>query len=54
MNKEGITVAGNLIADVVYTIDVYPQKGYLTWMRNQVAYNGCINKLIIDLVNVSH
>ena len=25
MNKEGITVAGNLIADVVYTIDVYPQ-----------------------------
>ena len=27
MNKEGITVAGNLIADVVYTIDVYPQKG---------------------------
>ena len=26
MNKEGITVAGNLIADVVYTIDVYPPK----------------------------
>ena len=37
MNKEGITVAGNLIADVVYTIDVYPQKGNLTWMRNPVA-----------------
>ena len=37
MNKEGITVAGNLIADVVYTIDVYPQKGNLTWMRK----SGC-------------
>ena len=36
MNKEGITVAGNLIADVVYTIDVYPQKGNLTWMRPEV------------------
>ena len=48
MNKEGITVAGNLIADVVYTIDVYPQKGNLTWMRNPVAHTGGINNLIID------
>ena len=47
MNKEGITVAGNLIADVVYTIDVYPQKGNLTWMRNPVAHTGGINNLII-------
>ena len=52
MNKEGITVAGNLIADVVYTIDVYPQKGNLTWMRNPVAHTGGINNLIIDLARL--
>lgn len=52
MNKEGITVAGNLIADVVYTIYVYPQKGNLTWMRNPVAHTGGINNLIIDLARL--
>ena len=52
MNKKGITVAGNLIADVVYTIDAYPKKGNLTWMNNPVSHTGGINNLIIDLARL--
>lgn len=52
MNQKGITVAGNLIADMGYTIDLYPKRGNLTWMYDPKPHTGGANNLIIDLARM--
>jgi sugar/nucleoside kinase (ribokinase family) len=52
MNQKGIVVAGNLIADVGYTIDLYPKRGNLTWMYDPIPHTGGANNLIVDLARI--
>ena len=43
MNKRGITIAGNIIVDVVKTIDCYPTMGMLAYVKDaQKAIGGCV------------
>lgn len=52
MNKKGIAVAGCLIADAIFTIDQYPQKGNLTWMYDPIAEAGGTANLLRDLARL--
>ncbi len=50
--RDGITVAGSLIADVYYEIDTYPQLGFLTNVRNSSFHIGGSGNLILDLAKL--
>ena len=50
--KQGITVAGTLIADLFYEIDSYPKQGYLTTVRAQSHNIGGTGNLILDLAKL--
>ena len=50
--KQGITVAGSLIADTFYKIDTYPEAGMLTKARDPVSYVGGTGNLIQDLAKM--
>ena len=52
MNTKGIAVAGSIIVDVGYTIDLYPQKGNLTKIYNPVKSTGGVNNIVIDLARL--
>lgn len=50
--KEGIIVAGTLIADVFYEIDTYPAQGLLTSIRDISFHIGGSGNLILDLAKL--
>ena len=51
--KNGIAIAGNIIADVVKNIDVYPEKGMLAYISDiDVAVGGCVPNTAIDLAKI--
>lgn len=52
MEREGIALAGTLIADIGYTIDVYPKKGNLAWLKDPVPRTGGLNNIAIDLARM--
>lgn len=52
-NSRGIVVAGNILADVVNTIDSYPSKGMLTNITETVnAVGGCVPNTAINLAKI--
>lgn len=51
--KKGIAVAGNIIADIVKTIDCYPESGMLTFVSDvSPAVGGCAPNTAIDLTGI--
>lgn len=51
--RKGITVAGSLIADVVYTTDTYPEEGFLANIRETNWNVGGSGNLILDLAKMN-
>ena len=51
--RKGITIAGNIIADIVKNIDVYPEIGMLTNI-NDISYavGGCAANTSIDIAKI--
>lgn len=52
MEQKGITVAGSLIADMIYSIESYPKIGRLTQITDQVKHVGGTCNLILDLAKL--
>ncbi len=52
MGRNGIAVAGCLIADLFYEIDTYPQQGMLTNVRATHGSVGGTGNLIVDLARL--
>ena len=51
--RKGIAVAGNIIADVVKNIDVYPERGMLSYLSNiSNAVGGCVPNTAINLAKI--
>ncbi|MBQ8174761.1 MAG: carbohydrate kinase family protein [Clostridia bacterium] len=51
--KNGIAIAGTIVADVVKTIDEFPEKGMLTSIRSvSPAVGGCVPNTLIDLAKI--
>ena len=51
--KNGIAIAGTIVADVVKTIDEFPGKGMLTSIRSvSPAVGGCVPNTLIDLAKI--
>ncbi len=51
--KKGISIAGNLIADIVKTIDVYPKVGMMSKMSDiNYAVGGCVPNVAINLTKI--
>jgi len=51
--KKGITIAGNMIADVVKNIEAYPKQGMLTYVSDVVpAVGGCVPNTAINLTKI--
>ena len=49
----GITIAGNILADIVKTIDCYPKIGMLSNISNvSRAVGGCVPNTIIDIAKI--
>ncbi|MCF0229234.1 MAG: carbohydrate kinase family protein [Parasporobacterium sp.] len=53
IERKGITVAGSLIADVVYTTDTYPQEGFLSNIRDIHWNVGGSGNMILDLAKMN-
>lgn len=52
-SRKGITVAGNIITDIVKTIDCYPKAGMLTRITSiKQAVGGCAPNTAIDLAKI--
>lgn len=51
-SKQGIIVAGSLIADVHYEIDTYPEQGNLSTVRSTTGAIGGSGNLILDLAKL--
>lgn len=50
---KGITVAGNIVADIVKNIDVYPKVGMLAYVSDtKNAVGGCVPNTAIDLARI--
>ncbi len=50
MKREGIAVAGNILADYVKIIESYPQKGMLSTIESEtLAVGGCVSNTAIDI-----
>lgn len=51
--KKGITVAGNVLVDIVKNIDIYPKPGMLVNL-NEISYavGGCAPNVAIDLAKI--
>ncbi|MFV0362978.1 MAG: carbohydrate kinase family protein [Suipraeoptans sp.] len=52
MYSKGISLAGNLIADIGYTIDAYPDKGNLAHISNPINHTGGMCNILIDLARL--
>ena len=50
--KNGIAIAGSIIADMYYEIDTYPNQGFLTQVRTTSFNVGGTGNLIIDLAKL--
>lgn len=51
--RKGITVAGNILTDIVKRIDRYPAPGMLATIHSvQQAVGGCVPNTAIDLANI--
>lgn len=51
--KKGIAIAGNIIADIVKSIDCYPEIGMLTNISDiSYAVGGCVSNTAIDLAKI--
>ena len=51
--KKGIAIAGNIIADLVKSVDCYPEKGMLANIKNiKRAVGGCVPNTAIDIVKM--
>ncbi len=50
--REGVMVAGSLIADQFYKIDTYPEEGRLVTVRETEGYVGGSGNLILDLAKL--
>ena len=52
-HKKGIAVAGNIIADIVKSIDVYPNPGMMTYLEDiSLAVGGCVPNTSIGLSRI--
>ena len=52
-SRRGIAIAGNIVADVVKNIDVYPDAGMLAYVSDiSTAVGGCVPNTAIDLVKI--
>ena len=49
MQREGICVAGSIIADCFYEVDTYPDEGFLSVVRSSAVHIGGSGNLILDL-----
>ena len=52
MKREGICVAGSLIADRFYEIDCFPAEGFLSTVRSSAIHVGGTGNLILDLAKL--
>ncbi len=53
--RKGIAIAGNIIADMVKTIDFYPREGMLATISDVApAVGGCTPNTAIDLAKIDH
>lgn len=51
--RKGITIAGNIIADIVKTVDCYPEIGMLANVKEvQTAVGGCAPNTAIDIAKI--
>lgn len=51
--KKGISIAGNIIADIVKSIDVYPNVGMMAKVSDvSYAVGGCVPNTALDLVRI--
>ena len=50
--KQGITIAGTLIADVFYGVDSYPEQGCLSTVRESSRSIGGTGNIILDLAKI--
>lgn len=51
--KKGIAIAGNIITDIVKSIDSYPKMGMLSYITDtQYAVGGCVPNTAIDLAKI--
>lgn len=51
--RKGIALAGNIITDIVKTIDFYPETGMLTYIKNiSKSVGGCAPNTAIDLAKI--
>ncbi len=52
-SRRGIAVAGNIVADIVKNIDVYPEAGMLAYLSDiTTAVGGCVPNTAIDLARI--
>lgn len=52
MARNGICVAGSLIADRFYEVDSYPREGFLSTVRSSAMHIGGSGNLILDLAKL--
>lgn len=53
MKKRGIVIAGNIIADIVKNIEMYPQVGMMTYVTDiSPSVGGCVPNTAIDLAKI--
>ena len=51
--RQGITIAGDILVDIVKMIEKYPEKGMLVNVTESVrAVGGCVPNTIIDLAKI--
>ena len=51
--KKGISIAGNIITDVIKNIETYPTQGMMTYVSDiSYAVGGCVPNTAIDLVKI--
>ena len=53
--KKGIAIAGNLIADIVKSIDIYPETGMMAYVSDiSYAVGGCVPNTAINLAKIDY
>jgi len=53
--KKGIAIAGNLIADIVKNIDIYPETGMMSYVSDiSYAVGGCVPNTAINLARIDY
>ena len=51
--KKGIAIAGNIIADIVKSIDVFPDRGMMSYVKDiSLAVGGCVPNTAINLTKI--